>query len=299
MKGCKMFVTDKNYHLEDEFTKKVTLFLKRREKNWDHLLLYDGDEGVGKSTCAVHHAYYIAELLGKKFSHKNIFFDPEKMMKFASETEGEVIMWDEAAFGGMSAQWQNQIQQKLIMCLMTARKKRHVWLFLIPELHKLNFYFIKRSVGIIHVYSQDDINRGKYVYFGKSRKNRYIIPQLLAASKKKMISFKKYSFRGAFGKDALISELIDEGAYEKAKDEAIMKAFSGDSAGNIWKERAVRYHHMLYVISEHCKLHYGMSQAHMARILGTNDRLIGRGKDLPEKHPEIFRNKGNRPRQPT
>jgi|SRR6056297_664578 len=294
-----MKVTDKNYNLEDSFVEVVDVFLKRREKKWDHLLLYDGEEGVGKTTCAIHHGYYIAHKLGKRFSHENIFFDPEDMMKFASETEGEVIMWDEAAFGGMSAQWQNQIQQKLVMCLMTARKKRHTWLFLIPQLHTLNFYFIKRAVGIVHVYSEDDINRGKYVYVGKRRKVQTIIPQIMNSSKKRMISFKKYSWRGAFGKDALIGNLIDEEIYEAAKDAAITKAFSGDSSGNKWKESSIKYHFKLYLLAQHCMDNYGISQRDIGRIIQGNHMEISRGKELLKKNPEILKNAGLAPAQGT
>jgi hypothetical protein len=283
-----MRVTDKNYRIEDRFVQKVDLFIKRREKNWDHLLLYDGEEGVGKSTCAIHHAYYIAHKLGFTFTHKNIFFDPNEMMKFAAETEGQVIMWDEAAFGAMGAQWQNQIQQKLIMCLMTARKKRHTWLFLIPELHKLNFYFINRASAVIHVYTPDDITRGNYVYFGKLSKKRWLMSQILNSAKKKMISFKKYDFRGSWSSCALIENLIDEKEYEAAKDKAIRDAFADDTSGNIWKTRALRNHEMLHKLAVRLKEETGVSIVQIAKFLNVSHSHLNRGKNLAQKHPDIL-----------
>lgn len=281
-------VTDKKYWMEKNIIKKTDFFIKRFNKNFDHLFLYSGGEGIGKSTCAVHHGYYYAHRLGKKFTHKNIFFDPEEMMKFAANTEGEVIMWDEAAFGGLSSQWQNQIQQKLIQCLMTARKKRHFWLFLCPMLNKFNFYFIWRATGIIHVYSNDDITRGRYVYYNKERKEKFIMPQLMNKTKRMLTFKKKYSFRGTWGKDSLIENIIDADAYEKAKDDAIMKAFSGEQVGSRDRESAMRYHMRLYLLSQHCLDNFGMSQADIGRIIKGNYKMVSRGKDLYENHSNML-----------
>ena len=214
-----MKCTDKDYYIEKALIGKLDLMIERYNHNRDSLMIVDGGEGDGKTTAAIGYAYYIAQKLGKPFSVDNVFFDCEEMMKFAATTEGQVIVWDEAATAGMAVNWQNRIQQKLIQIMMMARKKKHFWFFLIPKFWKLNEYIVDRSIGLIHVYSPDMIKQGYFVYFKKEAKD-YLY---LNMKERKHKSYRRgYAFRGTFVKKGFV---IDKVAYEKKKDAAIMSLF--------------------------------------------------------------------------
>ena len=196
----------------------------------------DGGEGDGKSTACIGWAYYIAHKMGKPFSVDNVFFDAEKMMRFAAENEGQVIIWDEAATAGMAMNWQNKTQQKLIKILMMCRKKKHFWFFNIPKFYKLNEYIVDRAIGLMHVYSPDLIKQGYFVYFKKESKD--YLYQIMKERKYK--SYKKHwSIRSTFVKKGFV---IDEIEYDKRKDEAIMDLFKDkEKKDEVTKLKEIRY----------------------------------------------------------
>jgi len=215
-----MKVTDKNYYLDDNLKTILDYCLKRQRKKFDHLFIIDGDEGYGKSTMVLAPAYYLAYKTGATFNVKeNIFFDLDSMLKRASETEKQILIWDEAALGGMSLQWQTQIQQKLIQMLMVARKKGHFWFFVIPKFFKLNEYIVlDRAIGLVHVYSEDDLTRGRFVYFDKNKKNKLYYNY----RKNRTRNYRDYLFAGKFTN---ATHIIDLEEYDRLKDEAILNIY--------------------------------------------------------------------------
>lgn len=280
-------VTDKEYHMEGKQIKIFDKMIKRQKKKFDHLIIYDGDEGIGKTTKAVADAYYLAQMTGKNFTVENVFFDLDKMMKFAAENEQQVILWDEAALGALSDDHHNKMQKKLIQILMVARKKGHFWLFCIPKFFKLRDYIVlDRSIGLVHVYSPDDEHRGCFAYFGKVKKNNLYH----FIKKNKYRDYKRYDFLGRFV-DVTNKDLIDWDAYEKKKDEAILSAFADkNTVSDTYRRRYYLEWHKLSVLAEHCKLHHGYSLRKTGRIIGHRHRHLTKGLELPQKYPEIFEN---------
>jgi hypothetical protein len=240
-----MIVTDKEYYLENLLVNKLDIFVERQNKNFDHLILLDGDEGFGKSTFSWAIAYYLAEKTGKSFTTQNIFFDADKMMEFASKNESQIIIWDEAAIGGMGMQWQSSIQQKLVMALMIARKKKHFWFFLIPKFYKLKDYIVERAIGLVHVYSPNDMNRGYFVYFNKKRK--MMLYNKIMTNKFKHLSYKQHSFHGKFTRT---NHIINEDEYEQMKDKAIMEVLSNDNTSSSrWQTAFQKYSVLTYKLA--------------------------------------------------
>jgi len=184
----------------------------------DNLLIIDGDEGYGKTNMSVGLGYYFSYVTGRPFSVKNIFFSAEKLVDFAKRTEDQIIIYDESALSAMGMDWWKKEQQDLIKLLMVARKKRHFFIFNIPKFFKLNEYLIvDRSIGMIHVYARNELEIGRWVYFPKKKKELLFYNY----KRKRTRGYKKfYTMRGTF--PYVLPKLIDEKAYDKMKDDAIL-----------------------------------------------------------------------------
>jgi len=195
----------------------VELFHERKTEKWDNLLLIDGKERSGKSTLAVLLGFLYQNLNKKVLTVDNIHFDIVKLMNFATNNKEEVIIWDEAAFGGLSSQWHNKFQKILNVMLMTCGKYNHFFIFIIPRIHKINSYCVDRCEGLIHVYSPDKIKRGFYQGFNDLQTywiyNNY---------RQSFTYGKSYSFHGKWTEKNM-DKLIDWEKYEEMKDNAIKK----------------------------------------------------------------------------
>ena len=215
-----VMVTDKHYSLDKGLKTRLDRMIERSSgsKKFDNLLVIDGDEGYGKTTLAVEVAYYVAQQLKRPFSVDNVFFNVDELTEFARSNKEQLIIWDEAALGGLAAQWQSNVQKVLTQLLMVARKKKHFWIFNIPKFYKLNEYVIvDRAIGMIHVYARKETELGRFVYYSKRQKEKLYMD----FKRKKQRNYKKYkTLHGTF--PDVLSKLIDEDAYDKKKDEAIL-----------------------------------------------------------------------------
>jgi hypothetical protein len=216
-----MIVTDKQYFMDKQLIHKLDLMIERFKQNKDNLLICEGGEGDGKTTMSVACAYYIAYMTKRPFSVANIFFDVEKMIEFAQNTEEQIIIWDEPALSGLTTQWWNETQTLLTQILMMARKKKHFFIFNVTKFFKFNSYSIReRSIGMIHVYSKKNLYAGSFRYIKKDK-----IDCLFDDYRsRKQSNYRKWSsFRSTFPNVMLPKYgIIDLIAYEKLKDEAIM-----------------------------------------------------------------------------
>tara|TARA_R110000765_G_scaffold191095_2_gene296284 strand:- start:119 stop:964 length:846 start_codon:yes stop_codon:yes gene_type:complete len=211
-------VTDKKYYMDNFLVKKLDLMADRTEKKMDNLILIDGDEGQGKSNLAMGVAHYFAWKAKRTFNVDNVFFDLDELINFAKDTKDKVIVWDEGALGGMAAEWWKKNQIEFVKLLMIARKKRHFIVICIPKFFKLNEYLVvDRSIGLLHVYARNEIERGRFVYYGKSNKEKLFYNW----RRTKQRNYKRYyDFRGSFLE--YLPKVIDEAKYEAKKDDAIM-----------------------------------------------------------------------------
>lgn len=230
-----MKVTDKDFYLDDNLIANLDFCIRRQKKGWDNLLIIDGDEGSGKSTLAKAIGYYLAQQTGTEFTVDNVFFKLEEMMEYAANNEKKVILWDEAAMEALAKDWMGNLQKKLIKILMMARKKGHMWIFVIPDFSQLSHYIaVRRSLGLIHVYSQDNLSRGTFVFMNKPKKNS----AYNLMKKTKMAHYYKFDFAGKFTEGS--KYVIDDEAYEEKKDEAILSLFQDREAGET-KSRSIIY----------------------------------------------------------
>lgn len=225
-----MIVTRFKYPLEDNLVNKINLMIQRcngKRGKKDNVLICEGSEGEGKTTLSIAIAYYVSEQTGREFSEKNVFFDVNELMRYAQSTEGKIIIWDEPAFQALSTDWASEAVKNITRLLMTARKKRHFFIFNLTKFYKFNEYIVvDRPMGFIHVYSRNNIHSGRFVYIRK--KFLEDLWRDYKVSKKR--NYKLYGskkVRGTFPDilnpkypNNVLSE-FDNDAYESKKDEAI------------------------------------------------------------------------------
>ena len=274
-----MKVTDKDYYLDESLKEMVDLMcLKLKKRNLDNLLIIDGNEGFGKTNISAAIGYYSAYVLGRSFSHENFFFDLDDMVKFASNNKEQVIIWDEAALGGLASEWGTNVQRKLLKLLMIVRKKKHFFIFNIPRFFKLNEYIIiDRAVGLVHVYSTDGINLGRFTYY----KGNALEKLFNDWKKKRKRSYRMfYSLRGRF--TAMLGKVIDEEAYDKRKDEAI------SNINKIKSRRETNAEELSIKLKYKVATLKGVKRKDVAKHFGVGRNTLLSWERLAEKHKNLL-----------
>lgn len=276
-----MQVTDKKFWLEDFLIEKLDLFIERacKQRKLDIVCLVDGDEGFGKTGLSILCAYYISQKTGRKFGLDNIFFDPQEFMNFINSTKEQIIIWDEAALGGLASGWSNKVQQMLIQTLMTCRFRKHIIFFNCPKFYRLNNYFVSdRAWGLMHVYSRDGISAGRMVYYRKEALER-MIDYYSRRRKKPYKAFGKGNLHGSFV-DAFNLGIVDEGEYDKRKESITQKLLTkfGDSRKD--KEK-LKLKYGIYTLPK-------LQGKEKAEHFKVRPATITEWGKIPEKYPELY-----------
>jgi hypothetical protein len=217
-------VTEKEYYL-DGYAQQIGDSMADRvnKRKQDLLCIFTGQEGSGKTNASVAMAYYVAHKTGRKFSHENVFFNIDEMTKFAGSTEEQIILWDEAALGGLASDWTNHSQRKLKAMLMVCRKKRHVFFFNVPRFYRLNADIIERAFCMFYIYENDKEEPGCFMFFG-----RMGLEALYNNWKTKRYC-KYWTFKKLHGYFTwVLPDLINEEEYEAMKDAAILALANTD-----------------------------------------------------------------------
>ena len=202
--------------MEKEIVELCNLMIKRVDKKWDNLMIIDGKERVGKSTFAKKPALYIAKKLGKDITLDNVFFNIEKLNQFILDNNKEVIIWDEAALGGLGSQWQNDIQKRLITTMMTCGSHNHTFFFIVPSFFKLSWYLsVHRSLGLINIFSPDLLSRGSFKCYNTLQK-----AWIYNNFRRSETYGNTCSFRGQWNEKG-VENLWDDTKYEEKKRRAI------------------------------------------------------------------------------
>lgn len=297
-----MRVTKFQYPMEVKMAQKLDIMIDRctGKNKMDNLLINDGGEGMGKTTMSLCQAVYLAEKTGRPFNVKNVFFDLDTMITFAMQTEAQIILWDEAALGGLSTEGYNKMQIKLIKLLMVARKKRHIYIFNIPSAFKLKEYIVERAIGLCHVYLRNEVQHGRFVYYKKSAKDG--LYHKWKNSKKRLYS-KYVTFRGTFPdildpkKSYNILSEFDVDEYERKKDEAILSINKEDESKSA---SAIKRKFVQETIKRWMKNGFGLTQKDMAFILGLPEQTMSRfciqiraiSKENTESQAQVINNLG-------
>jgi DNA invertase Pin-like site-specific DNA recombinase len=142
-----------------------------QKKGWDAAVLIDGIEGSGKSTLGLTCAYYLSD---GKFELKDICTGSnDAIAKLDQVKEGGVLLIDEGSLLFSSSDAMRREQKQLIMILNVIRQKRIALIIVSPSFFRLNRYIaVDRTRFLIHVYTKEDLKRGRFTYFGQKKKNK-------------------------------------------------------------------------------------------------------------------------------
>lgn len=265
-------------YIEPRLIEKIRRLVHRctnKTSKLDAFVICDGDEGYGKTTMSVIVCYIFSKMSGRKFGLENVFFDVDKLIEFATTTKEQIILWDEAALAGLSTEWYNKNQRKLIKLMMVARKKRHFFIFNIPKVFRLSNYLVSdRAIALIHVYARNETELGRFVYYNKLSLS-YLYDRFKSSKKKE---YKKYyTFRGCFPN--ALHKIIDEDEYDKMKDEAIM------SIGNEEPKENKKLLELKYKIAT-----FKDNYKEVAQHFGIHPNTIHKWGRIPIQYPHILEN---------
>jgi hypothetical protein len=225
-----MIVTKFHYPMEAQLVKRLDLMIARciqPNPKRDAVILNEGAEGEGKTSLSVAEAFYVAEKTGRTFTHNNIFFDIDKMIKFLQNNEGQIAIWDEPALQALSGDALSTLVKNLKRMLMMCRNKRHFIIINMTYFTEFGGYIVwQRPLCMIHVYSRNELQAGRFIYIRKKNLERL----WLDWRTKKQRNYKKWGSkicRGTFPdvlnseyKNNVLSE-FDVNAYERNKHNAI------------------------------------------------------------------------------
>ena len=165
-----VMVNKKEFYMED-FLKQKLDRLKEivYKKNWDGVFIIDGNERVGKSTLGICCAYYLSN---RKFSVKNICVDTnDAVKKIETSPDKSVLLVDEGSLIFNSKDAMRKEQKKLIKILNVVGQKNMIFIIVLPSIFDLNKSIaIRRSKFLLHCYTDNKLQRGRFVYFGEDAK---------------------------------------------------------------------------------------------------------------------------------
>ena len=161
----------KKFKLHERLKNKLDNIKMVQKKGWDAAVLIDGIEGSGKSTLGLTCAYYLSD---GKFELKDICTGSnDAIAKLDQVKEGGVLLIDEGSLLFSSTDSMRREQKQLIMILNVIRQKRIALIIVSPSFFRLNRYIaVDRTRFLIHVYTKEDLKRGRFTYFGQKKKNK-------------------------------------------------------------------------------------------------------------------------------
>lgn len=139
-------------------------------KDFDFVTVIDGREGSGKSVLAQQYASY----LDPNFSLDNIVFTAEDFIKAIKDPrtkKGSCIVLDEGFNAINSRSSMSEINRSMGAVATEMRQKNLFIIIVLPSFFDLDKQFaLHRASSLIHVYLKDNVDRGQYLIFPRSKK---------------------------------------------------------------------------------------------------------------------------------
>lgn len=184
-----------SYDKEEYNKKKVVVIHKRlwiktknimdiRKKGYDSIILTDGKRRTGKSTLAKSIAY----LLDPNLTIDNYVSGlDESVDKIDRAKEESVLIFDEGSLVANSKETMTRKSVQLHQIIDVVGQKRLTLIFCLPTFFDLSRPIAtEHSLFLLHVYTDERLNRGRFAYFSTKKKN-----QLYKIGKKHFNSYGK------------------------------------------------------------------------------------------------------------
>ena len=247
-------------YLDDFIIEKLDNVKKILKKNFDCMYIVDGEERSGKSTFALTMATY----LYPEMNETNMAVDGEDAIKkVATMPKGSPIIIDEGSLMFGSKDTMTREQKHIIKILNVIGQKNLIFIICLPSFFSLNDYVAAdRSRFLVHVYTDNNLNRGQYCYWGKSK-----LKTLYREGKKKHGKYRvvKPDFYGKF---------IDfkPSWYDKyllIKEKSLLSAIDGKK-----KEKVNKWFKQRNLLIRWAVQNCAVTPVEMARLLRLSDQAI-------------------------
>jgi len=186
--------TREGLYLDGYLKNKLDLILGIQNKDWDCIIMIDGGEGSGKSTLGFVCATYLSK---DNFTLLNISSGAnDAIEKLDKLPQYSVLMIDEGSLALSSKDAMSREQKKLIKIFNVCRQKNMIIIIISPSFFDLTKYIsCFRSRFLLHVYTDEKMNRGRFAYFGKNK-----LIKLYINGRKNFYSYKspREDFIGSF-----------------------------------------------------------------------------------------------------
>lgn len=243
----KFIFNGNEFYIDDKLARVIEIFAKKYKNNNDNLLIISGNTGTGKSNIATLCCAYYSFLTEIPYDVSRVFFNSKNFVKESISTYTQIFHYDESLFSAMAQDWQKQEQKELIKMLLLCRKKRHFYVFCIPDFFKLKDTIkVEKCNGMIYT-SLRKSTPGRFMYF-RGKKREALLSDFRKTNRKRYSKFK--SFRGTFAR--CLPKIIDEVVYDRNKDKAILELMpaekdKGTSKLDELKLKVSKFHNQLNV----------------------------------------------------
>lgn len=167
-------VEKSDFWIDKALLQKLDNLKKIQAKQWDGVFIVDGPERSGKSVLGMLCGWYLSDC---KLTINNFALGlHDAASKIATLPEGSVLIMDEGSTIFSSRKSSDRMQKNLIEILDVVGQKNLFFIIILPCFFDLNKTIAaRRSKFLLHVYPDDEYNRGRYAFWGEKVKSKLYI----------------------------------------------------------------------------------------------------------------------------
>lgn len=206
-------------NLHNRLREKLDNVKKIVKRKWDAVFIIDGNERIGKSTLGMTAAWYLSDA---KLTLNNFAAGMEDAAeKIEKLPDNSILFVDEGSLVFNSKDSMTKESKKLQKILDVVGQKNMIFIIVLPSFFDLNKNIAtRRSKFLLHVYTANDMRRGRFTYFGPNKKR-----QLYALGKKNFGSYSKPKSDWLGDFDDFHLPFDDE--YKELKKRSLAEALNG------------------------------------------------------------------------
>lgn len=232
------------YSMDGKLHRNLKLIKQRiTTKDFDYVMVIDGEEGAGKSVLAMQ----IAKFIDPSFNLNDMSWDGLTFVKSIMDSKQHKVKVFDEAFTGLSARKSlSQINNMITSLIMEMRQRNLFVIIVLPTVFMLDPYIAKfRARSVIHVYTKKG-KRGRFVVFNKRKKN------VLIDKGKKTYSY-NYPKTGFYGRFT-DKYTVDEAKYRELKSLALRNRSRLESKKPKAKTEEKKLWKGVAILAKHAKL---------------------------------------------